>query len=181
MKLGKIKRINDLRSVWQHETKDFSKWLAQECNLQQLSDAIGIDIVLEECESSVGSFNVDLYAIEEGTERRIIIENQLEDTNHDHLGKLITYASGKGAEVIVWIVKRARDEHRQAIEWLNQNTGVKIGFFLVEIELWQIDDSAIAPQFNVVERPNDWAKQMNNVASLSETKQLQLNFWQAIY
>lgn len=104
MKLGKIKRINDLRSVWQHETKDFSKWLAQECNLQQLSDAIGIDIVLEECESSVGSFNVDLYAIEEGTERRIIIENQLEDTNHDHLGKLITYASGKGAEVIVWIV-----------------------------------------------------------------------------
>lgn len=180
MKLGKIKRINDLRSVWQHETKDFSKWLAQECNLQQLSDAIGIDIVLEECESSVGSFNVDLYAIEEGTERRIIIENQLEDTNHDHLGKLITYASGKGAEVIVWIVKRARDEHRQAIEWLNQNTGVKIGFFLVEIELWQIDDSAIAPQFNVVERPNDWAKQMNNVASLSEIKQLQLNFWQQL-
>lgn len=176
MKLGKIKRINDLRSVWQHETKDFSKWLAQECNLQQLSDAIGIDIVLEECESSVGSFNVDLYAIEESAERRIIIENQLEDTNHDHLGKLITYASGKGAEVIVWIVKRARDEHRQAIEWLNQNTGVKIGFFLVEIELWQIDDSAIAPKFNVVERPNDWAKQMKNVASLSETKQLQLNF-----
>lgn len=180
MKLGKIKRINDLRSVWQHETKDFSKWLAQECNLQQLSDAIGIDIVLEECESSVGSFNVDLYAIEEGAERRIIIENQLEDTNHDHLGKLITYASGKGAEVIVWIVKRARDEHRQAIEWLNQNTGVKIGFFLVEIELWQIDDSAIAPKFNVVERPNDWAKQMKNVASLSETKQLQLNFWQQL-
>ena len=180
MKLGKIKRINDLRSVWQHETKDFSKWLAQECNLQQLSDAIGIDIVLEECESSVGSFNVDLYAIEESAERRIIIENQLEDTNHDHLGKLITYASGKGAEVIVWIVKRARDEHRQAIEWLNQNTGVKIGFFLVEIELWQIDDSAIAPKFNVVERPNDWAKQMKNVASLSETKQLQLNFWQQL-
>lgn len=180
MKLGKIKRINDLRSVWQHETKDFSKWLAQECNLQQLSDAIGIDIVLEECESSVGSFNVDLYAIEEGAERRIIIENQLEDTNHDHLGKLITYASGKGAEVIVWIVKRARDEHRQAIEWLNQNTGVKIGFFLVEIELWQIDDSALAPKFNVVERPNDWAKQMKNVASLSETKQLQLNFWQQL-
>ena len=180
MKLGKIKRINDLRSVWQHETKDFSKWLAQECNLQQLSDAIGIDIVLEECESSVGSFNVDLYAIEEGAERRIIIENQLEDTNHDHLGKLITYASGKGAEVIVWIVKRARDEHRQAIEWLNQNTGVKIGFFLVEIELWQIDDSAIAPKFNVVERPNAWAKQMKNVAGLSETKQLQLNFWQQL-
>ena len=180
MKLGKIKRVNDLRSVWHHEAKDFSKWLAQENNLLQLSEAIGIDIVLEELESSVGNFNVDLYAIEEGTDRRIIIENQLEDTNHDHLGKLITYASGKGAEVIVWIVKRARDEHRQAIEWLNQNTGVKIGFFLVEIELWQIDASAIAPKFNVVERPHAWAKQMKNADNLSETKQLQLNFWQQL-
>lgn len=180
MKLGKIKRITDIRSVWHHEEKDFSKWLAQDENLKQLSDTIGIDIVLEERESSVGNFSVDLYALEEGIERRIIIENQLEDTNHDHLGKLITYASGKGAEVIIWVVKRARDEHRQAIEWLNQNTGVNIGFFLVEIELWQIDDSAIAPKFNVVERPNDWAKQMKNVDSLSETKQLQLHFWQQL-
>ena len=180
MRLGKIKRITDIRSVWHHEEKDFSKWLAQEENLKQLSDAIGIDIVLEERESSVGIFSVDLYALEEGTERRIIIENQLEDTNHDHLGKLITYASGKGAEVIIWVVKRARDEHRQAIEWLNQNTGVNIGFFLVEIELWQIDDSAIAPKFNVVERPNDWAKQMKNADGLSETKQLQLHFWQQL-
>ena len=180
MELGKIKRINDLRSIWHHEAKDFSTWLAQEDNLSQLSEAIGIDIVLEERESPVGNFNVDLYAFEDGTDRRIIIENQLEDTNHDHLGKLITYASGKGAEVIIWIVKRARDEHRQAIEWLNQNTGVKIGFFLVEIELWQINDSAIAPKFNVVEQPNDWAKQMKNVDSISETKQLQLNFWQQL-
>ena len=180
MELGKIKRINDLRSIWHHEAKDFSTWLAHEDNLSQLSDAIGIDIVLEERESPVGNFNVDLYAVEDGTDRRIIIENQLEDTNHDHLGKLITYASGKGAEVIIWIVKRARDEHRQAIEWLNQNTGVKISFFLVEIELWQINDSAIAPKFNVVEQPNDWAKQMKNVDSISETKQLQLNFWQQL-
>lgn len=177
MKLGKIKRITDLRSVWQHEALNFSKWLAQDENLAQLSEAIGIDIILDELESSVGNFNADIFAIEEGTDRKIIIENQLEDTNHDHLGKIITYASGKGAEVIVWIVKRARDEHRQAIEWLNQNTGVKIGFFLVEIELWQIDDSAIAPKFNVVERPNDWAKQMKNVDNLSETKRLQQKFW----
>lgn len=106
MKLGKIKQIKDIRSVWHHEARDFSKWLALDENLGQLSDAIGIDIVLEEREAPVGNFNVDLYATEEGTERRIIIENQLEDTNHDHLGKLITYASGKGAEVIVWIVKR---------------------------------------------------------------------------
>ena len=176
MKLGKIKRITDLRSVWQHEAKDFSKWLAKEENLSELSNTLGIDIILEELESSVGNFNVDLYAIEEGTNRRIIIENQLEDTNHDHLGKLITYASGKGAEVIIWIVKRAREEHRQAIEWLNQNTGVNIGFFLVEIELWRIDDSAIAPRFNVVERPNDWAKQMKNSSNCRIINPPQLNF-----
>lgn len=180
MKLGKIKHIQDIRSVWHHESRDFSKWLAMDENLAQLSDAIGIDIVLEEREAAVGNFNVDIHATEEGTGRHIIIENQLEDTNHDHLGKLITYASGKGAEVIIWIVKRARDEHRQAIEWLNQNTGVNIGFFLVEIELWQIDDSAVAPKFNIVERPNDWAKQMKNSDRLSETKQLQLHFWQQL-
>ena len=151
--LGKMKRIHDLRSVWPHEANDFTKWLAQEANLAELGNNIGIDIDLEERESSVGSFNVDIYAVESGTGRRIIIENQLEDTNHDHLGKLITYASGKGAEVIVWIVKRARDEHRQAIEWLNRHTDSNIGFFLVEIELWQIDDSLLAPKFNVVEKP----------------------------
>lgn len=177
MKFGKMKRIYDLRSVWHHEAKDFSKWLAQENNLLLLSEAIGIDVVLEELESSVGSFNVDLYAIEEGSDRRIIIENQLEDTNHDHLGKLITYASGKGAEVIVWVVKRARDEHRQAIEWLNQHTDNNIGFFLLEIELWQIGDSAKAPRFNIVERPNDWSKTMKTIEGLSDTDLLKLEFW----
>lgn len=176
--LGKMKRIHDLRSVWPHEANDFTKWLAQEANLAELGNNIGIDIDLEERESSVGSFNVDIYAVESGTGRRIIIENQLEDTNHDHLGKLITYASGKGAEVIVWIVKRARDEHRQAIEWLNRHTDSNIGFFLVEIELWQIDDSLLAPKFNVVEKPNDWAKTMKVVEGLNSTEMLKLNFWQ---
>ncbi len=180
MKLGKLKRISDLRSVWPHEAKDFTKWLAQDDNLAKLSEAVGVEIVLEERESSVGSFSVDLYALEEGSERKIIIENQLEDTNHDHLGKLITYASGKGAELLIWVVKRARDEHRQAVSWLNQHTDNNIGFFLIEIELWQIDDSLVAPKFNVVERPNDWAKQMKSSEGLSETKQLQLNFWQQL-
>ena len=119
MELGKMKRIHDLRTVWPHEANDFTKWLAEDANLEELGNAVGIDIDLEERESSVGSFSVDLYATESGSGRKIIIENQLEDTNHDHLGKLITYASGKGAEVVIWIVKRARDEHRQAIEWLN--------------------------------------------------------------
>ncbi|MBP5582381.1 MAG: DUF4268 domain-containing protein [Bacteroidales bacterium] len=176
-KLGKMIRITDLRSVWPHEAKDFTNWLAQEENLTLLGDAIDIDLELEERESSVGSFNVDIYAKETGTNRRIIIENQLEDTNHDHLGKLITYASGKGAEVIVWIVKRARDEHRQAIEWLNQHTDSNIGFFLLEIELWQIGDSEKAPRFNIVEKPNDWSKTMKTIEGLSDTDLLKLDFW----
>lgn len=178
--LGKIKKITDLRSVWAHEEYDFSSWLSKEENLSLLSDAIGIDIVLEELESAVGGFSVDLYASEEGTGRKIIIENQLEDTNHDHLGKIITYASGKDASVVVWIVKRARDEHRQAIEWLNQHTDEQIGFFLVEIELWQIDDSAFAPMFKVVERPNDWAKEIKKVSATSNaTQQARLEYWTA--
>ncbi|MDK2937414.1 MAG: hypothetical protein PWP62_2422 [Eubacteriaceae bacterium] len=179
MQLGKIEKIDDLRCIWPHEAYDFSQWLAQDENLQLLSDTIGIDIVLEEIESSVGDFNVDLYAYEEGTKRKIIIENQLENTDHNHLGKIITYASGKEAEVIIWIVKRARDEHKNAIEWLNQHTDENIGFFLLEIELWKIDDSIPAPKFNIVERPNDWAKTMKAVEGLSDIKKLQLEFWQA--
>ena len=178
--LGTMKKVTDLRSVWAHEEYDFSKWLSEDENLSLLGTAVGIDIVLEELESSVGGFSVDLYASEEGTDRKIIIENQLEDTNHDHLGKIITYASGKDASVIIWIVKRARDEHRQAIEWLNQHTDEQIGFFLVEIELWQIDDSAYAPMFKVVERPNSWAKEIKKAAASSTaTQQARLEYWTA--
>lgn len=176
--LGNMKRVTDLRTVWPHEALDFTKWLSLDANLALLGEAIGIEISLEERESSVGNFNVDIFALENGSDRKIIIENQLEDTNHDHLGKLITYASGKGAEVIIWMVKRARDEHRQAIEWLNQHTDSRIGFFLVEIELWQIDDSKLAPKFNVVEKPNDWAKAMKTLDGLSDTDKLKLEFWQ---
>ena len=176
-KLGKMIRITDLRSVWPHEANDFTKWLAQEGNLALLSDTIDIELELVERESSVGGFNVDIFAKEVSTNRRIIIENQLEDTNHDHLGKLITYASGKGAEVIVWVVKRARDEHRQAIEWLNQHTDSNIGFFLIEIELWQIGNSEKAPRFNIVEKPNDWSKTMKTIEGLSNTDLLKLEFW----
>lgn len=177
--LGKIERIQDLRTIWPHETNDFSKWLANDENLILLSDAVGIDIKMEERESSVGIFNVDIYASEANTDRKIIIENQLEDTDHDHLGKIITYASGKGAEVIIWIVKHARDEHKQAIEWLNQHTDENIGFFLLEIELWKINDSLPAPKFNIVEKPNDWAKTIKKLDSISDTQKLQLEFWQA--
>lgn len=179
MQLGKMKKIKDLRSVWKNEPKNFSKWLSEEENLNLLGNEIGVDITLDQLESRVGDFSVDILATEVDTNKKIIIENQLEDTNHDHLGKIITYASGKNAEIIIWIVKRAREEHRKAIEWLNDNIDAKISFFLVEIELWQIDNSPLAPHFNVIERPNDWAKNVKNLESLSETKQLQYKFWQA--
>ena len=177
--LGKIERIDDLRTIWPHEAYDFSKWLASESGLALLSDATGIDLVLEERESSVGEFSVDIFATEEGSSRRIIIENQLEHTNHDHLGKIITYAAGKDAEVIVWIVKHARDEHKQAIEWLNQHTDENIGFFLIEIELWKIGDSLPAPNFNIIERPNDWSKIIKTSEGLSDLKRLYAEFWQS--
>ena len=155
--LDTLKKV-ELRDVWPHEALDFTKWLSEEPNLAMLSSAVGIELELIETESSVGSFNVDIYAQEVGTGRRAIIENQLEDTNHDHLGKVITYAAGKGAEIIVWVVACARDEHRQAIEWLNQHTDNNFGFFLVEIELWSIGNSLPAPRFSVVEQPNEWTK-----------------------
>lgn len=176
--LGKLVKIEDLHTIWKHEAKDFTPWLAEEENLSLLSEAIGIDIVLEERESEVGDFSVDIFATEESTGRKIVIENQLEDTNHDHLGKIITYASGKNAEVIIWIVKRARDEHKQAIEWLNSHTDDKCAFFLIEIELWRIGNSEPAVKFNIVERPNDWAKSMKKSSNLSQTGALRLNFWQ---
>ncbi len=166
-----------LRDVWPHEALDFTKWLSEEENLGLLSDAVGIELELIETESSVGSFNVDIYAQECGTGRKVIIENQLEDTNHDHLGKVITYAAGKGAEVVIWVVARARDEHRQAIEWLNQHTDSDFGFFLVEIELWKIGDSKAAPRFSVVERPNEWAKNIKMSEGLSETDRVKLSYW----
>lgn len=134
---------------------------------------------MDETESSVGDFNVDIYASETGTDRKIIIENQLEDTDHDHLGKLITYASGKGADVVIWVVKHAREEHKAAVEWLNNHTDDKIGFFLCEIKLFQIGDSQIAPAFTVVERPNDWTKEIRKTASANSTQQQRLEYWQA--
>ena len=175
--LGTLKKITDLRSIWPHEALNFTPWVAE--NVDLLADAVGLDITVDETESSVGDFNVDIYASETGTDRKIIIENQLEDTDHDHLGKLITYASGKGADVVIWVVKHAREEHKAAVEWLNNHTDDKIGFFLCEIKLFQIGDSQIAQAFTVVERPNDWTKEIRKTASANSTQQQRLEYWQA--
>lgn len=177
MELGTLKEITDLRSVWSHEALNFTPWVAE--NIDLLSDTVGIDITVDGTESDAGDFSVDIYASETGTDRKIIIENQLEDTNHDHLGKLITYASGKGADIVIWIVKHAREEHKAAIEWLNNHTDDKIGFFLCEIKLFQIGNSCIAPTFSIIERPNDWAKEIKSAVSSNPTQQKRFEYWQA--
>lgn len=177
--IGKLEKV-DLRDLWKHEERDFSAWLAQDENLAMLSDVIGVDIALIERESHVGGYSVDLYAEVVGTEDKVIIENQLEDTNHDHLGKIITYASGKNAKYIIWIVKRARDEHRQAIEWLNAHTDDDVNFFLLEIELWRIGDSLPAPKFNVAALPNDWAREeRRSTSEITERGKMCMAFWEA--
>lgn len=180
MNLSKLQKV-DLRNVWAHEALDFTQWLAAPENLSGLSDEIGIEISLIETEASVGKFNVDIYAEESMTGRKIVIENQLEATDHDHLGKIITYASGLDAEIIIWIVKSPREEHRQAIEWLNDNTESKINFFLIQMEVWQIADSPYAPNFHVVVKPNDWSKAIKasttSNTEVSELKLLQREYW----
>ena len=126
--LGRLKKV-DLREIWVHEATSFTRWLSQEENLDHLGDELGISIKLLKTEAEVGGFNVDILAEEEGSARKIIIENQLETTDHDHLGKLITCASGTDANVIIWIFREIREEHRSAIDWLNEHTDENIWFF----------------------------------------------------
>lgn len=179
MALSKLKKV-ELREEWKHEASDFTNWLAQDENLQLLSDEIGIDISLVQTEASVGKFSVDILAEEENTGRKIVVENQLETTNHDHLGKIITYASGFDAEIVIWIVKEVRDEHKQAVDWLNEHTDDKINIFAIRMELWQIGDSPYAPKFQVISKPNDWAKAIKKSTTrseLSDRRLMQLEFW----
>ena len=179
MQLSKIKRV-DLRKVWKNEALDFTIWLAESENLELLSEEIEIEISLIQTEASVGKFKVDILAEENNTGRKIVIENQLDSTDHDHLGKIITYASGFDAEIVIWIVQNVRDEHKQAIDWLNEHTDQKVNIFAIQMEVWQIAESPYAPKFQVIAKPNDWAKAVKKAATegeLSETKILQFEFW----
>ena len=183
MKLSKLIKL-PLRTIWKHEAQDFTKWLATEENLALLSETIGITLANPQTEVGVGRFSVDILADDDDNNRRVIIENQIEKTNHDHLGKLITYASGLNAELCIWVVARAQQEHEQAIKWLNENTTENVNFFLIEIEAWQIDKSLPAAKFNIVAQPNDWAKAIRQRGrGSSEATDLQLQqqeFWDKV-
>lgn len=179
MKLGKLEEV-DIRKVWPHEQYDFSKWLATEENIKELGDALNLSLTDVETEKFVGNYRCDILCKDEITGKMVLIENQLEPTNHDHLGKIITYASGLDAAVVVWIVASARDEHASAIEWLNKHTDDEISFFLMEVHAYKIGDSDPAPQFKIVEQPNDFVKIVKAVSKnsdMNESQKNRLEFW----
>ena len=179
MKLGTIKKM-DLRDVWSSESSDFTPWLAKEENISLLGDAIGLELEVESQEKNVGPFRADILARDLTSNHYVLIENQLEQTNHNHLGQIMTYAAGLDAFSIIWIAKSFTEEHRAALDWLNRITEENINFFGIEIEVIQIGDSLPAPQFKVVAKPNDWSKSVRSSAStgeLTDTKLKQQQYW----
>ena len=183
--LGRLTRMN-LREVWRNEATHFTPWLAQEDNLRLLGETLGIELELEAVEQNVGLFRADILCKELQSGAWVLVENQLEKTDHTHLGQLITYASGLEAVTLVWIADVFTDEHRGAIQWLNSITDEQFNFFAVEVELWQIGDSAPAPKFNIAAKPNNWsrsirraARQISEAGTSEETK-LRQRYWTAL-
>ncbi len=182
MKLGRLEKV-PLRELWNGEATDFTPWLAEEKNIELLGDTIGIELEVQEQEKSVGPFKADILCKDTVTDNFVLIENQLERTDHTHLGQLMTYAAGLDAVSIIWIAKFFSEEHRAALDWLNNITDDKINFFGIEIEAYKIGESVPVPMFNIVAKPNDWTKSIKSSASsgkISETKQLQLEYWQTM-
>ncbi len=181
MAIGKMEEV-DVRELWRHEQYDFSKWLSKEDNIEYLNDILGLTLVSVDNEVYVGPYRCDIVAVDETSGITVIVENQLDGTNHDHLGKIITYASGLDAKVIVWIVKEAKEEHRAAIEWLNNNTISEINFFLIEIHAYKIGNSDPAPKFEVIEKPNDFVKRSKTKdpgsGELNKSQAARLYFWE---
>jgi hypothetical protein len=168
--LSKIEQV-DVREIWDKEDTDFTPWLAQEENIERLGLALGIDLIVVAEEEEVGPFRADILCKDEATEDFVLIENQLEKTDHKHLGQLLTYATGLDAVTIVWIAKEFNDEHRATLDWLNKITDEKHNFFGVKIEILKIDDK-MAPNFKVISQPNDWSKSISSAASKISTNEL---------
>ncbi|PTW91046.1 uncharacterized protein DUF4268 [Microbacteriaceae bacterium MWH-Ta3] len=177
MKLGKLRTV-DIRSVWPDEARDFTPWLL--ANTDELSQALGLDLDLHRAEHAVGNYSLDLIGTIAESEEVVIVENQLEQSDHRHLGQLMTYAGGTNASYIIWISTNFREEHLSAVRWLNDGTVEGIRFFAVEVSAVQIDDSIAAPHFTVVAQPNEWQKQTRakaNDAIIGERGQQQKEFW----
>ncbi len=185
--LGKLERV-DLRTIWESENVDFTPWLAKEENLEMLGETIGISLELEATEKNVGLFRADILCKNMGDDSKeswVLIENQLERTNHTHIGQLLTYAAGLDAVTIVWVASKFTEQHRATLDWLNKITDEEFQFFGLEVEAWKIGDSLAAPKFNVISKPNNWSKSIShgartiNEGELGETKAMQLRYWQS--
>jgi hypothetical protein len=177
-KLSRITKVNP-REVWRYEALDFTQSLAKEENIAVLCDELEINLENIKPEAAAGRYNVDIVADDIDTKRKVIIENQLESTDHKHLRKILTYASAYDANMIIWVVTDYTEEHRQAIDWFNRNTSENISFFLVQIEVYKIGDSDPAPKFNIICEPNNWGKTVKSSGTgdaVSETKLLQMEF-----
>ena len=182
MKLGRLEKL-DLRTYWRKEDTEFTPWLAREENIQLLSETIGIELEVKSQEKNVGPFRADILCTDTTDDHFVLIENQLERTDHSHLGQLMTYAAGLDVVTVIWIAQRFTEEHRAALDWLNRITDDSINFFGIEIELYRIDDSIPAPMFNIVSKPNDWAKSVRKSAAsqnITDTKLKQQAYWQAL-
>jgi hypothetical protein len=178
--LGRLEQV-ELREAWPTEASHFTPWLAKPENIEILGTLLGVELEVVEEESRVGPFRADILCLDTATSDHVLIENQIERTDHTHLGQLLTYSSGLSAVTIVWIAKQFTDEHRAALDWLNSKTEVNISFFGLEVELWRIGNSEPAPKFNIVSKPNNWsravARASSGTSSLTENGRLQIEYW----
>lgn len=178
IELGKLEHV-DPRKLWSSEPGEFTPWLAK--NMSLLGEALGLDLELREREMPVGDFACDIQAYDTGRDRPVIIENQLELTDHRHLGQLLTYAAGLDAAVIVWISPEIREEHREALDWLNRHTDERIEFFGISLEAVSIDNSKPAVQFRLVAFPNAWSKRVTvSPPEVSEKRLRYRDFFQGV-
>jgi len=184
--ISKLENV-DIRSVWKNEASDFTPWLVRQENINRIGDAIGMDLTVIEDEKPVGPFSADIFCKDENSDSFVVIENQLEISDHKHLGQLLTYATGLNATSIVWIASEFEDEHRATLDWLNEHTGPEINFFGIKLEAVKINESPIAPNFRIVCQPNNWIKSRNNTGyrrygngRLTENRKLQQDFWSSL-
>lgn len=173
--LGRLEKV-DLAVAWE-EGAEFTPWLTQEENLRQLSEILGMHLEYVPQEKKVGPYRPEVLCREKDTaeDHWVFFESQLEQSSSAKLGELITHAAGMDHVTVVWITAGFTDEHRAALDWLNNSTNENCHFFGVELELWRINNSPVAPTFTVVCKPNDWNKRLE----LTDQQQLQMDYWTA--
>lgn len=177
LQLSQLEKV-DLKQAWPHEALNFTPWLAEPSNLEMLGKEVGLNLVLEAVEKSVDTFSADILAKDIATDRWVVIENQLEKTDHSHLGQVLTYAAGLDAHTFIWIARDFREPHRAAIDYLNKISSPEYNFFGVQVELYRISGSPVAPVFRLIAKPNGWSKKMASDASGAQATSPQHIAWQ---